>query len=275
MICCECCPCSVPFAVASSSSSARNKAQEMRVTKGEFEFFHRLAEKFDTTVGRIVLKLNGKKNILEALKMAALSRIVRKEVSNPPTEAQVNDADNVRQLFCLLHIHENRVDISSLEQMVKASENRKAAKILAKYKKLLKKDVHKAVAHLVDVSTNGTCPRPDGSSCTLHLVFSDEQTGMLVEEVLACKDFFHDRFGVKPESIKYISAVIGNSLVVTWLASRYTGFRIMNQCRSVPVLTALREMEVLAVRLRYPGRLMTVKIDVSVVVASQLGIVQP
>ena len=254
--------------MAASSSSAREEAQKVQVEKGNFEILHALRQEYGIRVGRIVLKLNGKKNVLEALKMTAIS------IHNPPDKAKVNDAKTVLELFCLLDINKNWVDISLLEQMMKASESRKAKRILAKYKKRLKKDVHKVVAHLVDVSTNGTCPRPDANSCILQLVFSDKEEGKLVEEVLACKEFFRDRFGVKPEHIEYLSAVICNSLVVTWLVSRYTGFRIMNQCRSVPVLTALREMEVLAVRLRYPGRLMTVKIDVSVVVASQLGIVQ-
>ena len=149
--------------------------------------------------------------------------------------------------------------------MVKDSKNKRAVKILAKYQKFLKTNVHMAVAHLVDVSTNGTCSRPDANSCIIQLVFSDKDKGKLVKEVLACKEFLRDRFEVEPEHIEYLSAVICNSLMVTWLASRDTGLRIVNQCRSAPVLAALWEMEVLAVHLRYPGLLRTVGINVRVV----------
>ena len=84
---------------------------------------------------------------------------------------------------------------------------------------------------------------------------------MLLKEVLACKLFLYYRFGVQPETIEYLSSVIGNSLVVTWLVSRRTGLRIVNQCRSPPVLAALQEMEVIAVHLRYPGY--SVEVNVS------------
>ncbi len=86
---------------------------------------------------------------------------------------------------------------------------------------------------------------------------------MRLQEVLACKDFLCDRFLIQGKNITYLSAVIGNSLVVTWLVSRHTGLGIVNQCRSPPVLAALQEMEVIAVRLRYPGQLISVKVHVS------------
>ena len=224
-----------------------------------------LAETFVTTIGLIVSRLATAENadkILDAVKAAALRKLSLGGVPNPPSEADVNNANSVQQLFYLLHILRNWVDISLLEQMVTVSENETAAEVLAKYKVSHENFISKAVARLVNPSTDGTCPHPDGNSCILQLVFSDEEEGMRVQDVLACKKFLCKRFRINPESIKYISAVIGNSLLVTWLVLRDTGLRIMDQIRSVSVLSDLREMQVLSVRMRYRGRLMSVEIDV-------------
>ena len=222
-----------------------------------------MAERFVTTVGHIVASLTAE-SILDPLKTVALCKIALGGVPNPPSEAEINNAHSFHQIFNLLHIHQNWVDISLLEQLVDVSGSTTAAAILAEYQKSHQSVISKALAHLVDPSTDGTCPRPDANSCVLQLVFKRED--MRMKQVLACKIFLYDRFGVQPESIKYTSAVIGNSLVVTWLVSRCTGLRIVDQCRSTPVLAALQDMEVLAVRLRYPGRLISVEVDVSVVV---------
>ena len=230
---------------------------------GEYGSLHSLADSFVVTVGCIVGSLITE-SMLAPLKTAALSKIALQGVPNPPSEADVNNANDVQQLFHLLHIDRNWVDISFLEQIVKVSRSNTAADILAEYKESHESVISKALAHLVDPSTDGTCPQPDTNSCILQLVFSDEREGMRVQEVLACKRFLCDRFKIELESIKYISAVIGNSLVVTWLTSRHTGLRIINQCKSLPVLAALQEMEVLAVRLQYPGKLISVEVDVSI-----------
>ena len=221
------------------------------------------------TAGCIVENLSNHDNaegILDGLKFAALTNKAQEGLLDRPFEEDINNTQSIRQLFCLLRIHQNWVDISLLEKLVKVSGSETAAAILAEYKESHRIAIENAVARLVDPSTDGTCPRPDANSCILQLVFSDRREGMRVQEVLACKDFLYDWFGVQPESIKYISAVIGNSLVVTWLVSRCTGLRIVNQCRSTPVLAALQKMEVLAVRLRYPGRLISVEVDVSVAI---------
>ena len=175
----------------------------------------------------------------------------------------INNAKTVKQLFDLMSIKRNWVDISLLEKLVNVSESKSAGRCLSKYRTLHKRKIKKALARLVDPSTHGTCPRPDANSCIIQLVFSDKRECMLVEDVLAVKNFLYRRFGVRPESIMYISAVPGNSLVVTWLVSRHTGWRIVNQCSSPPVLAALQEKEVIAVRLRYPGKLIEVQVDVS------------
>ena len=215
------------------------------------------------TVSWIVECLNTE-SMLAPLKTAAQSEMKLQGVPNPPSKADINNANDVQQLFDLLNIDSNWVDISLLEQIVKVSRSKAATDILAKYKESHKSVISEALAQLVDPSTDGTCPRPDANSCILQLVFSDRREGMRVQDILACKDFLYDRFGVPPESIRYISAVIGNSLVVTWLVLRHTGFRIVNQCRSPPVQAALRTMEVLTVHLRYPGQLISVEVDVSV-----------
>ena len=218
-----------------------------------------------TTIADIVSSLvaaNNSDAIFQGLKAAAQFKLSQRGLPNPPGKAEVNDARSIQHLFNLLHLDHNWVDISLLEQMVAASRDKRAAEVLAEYKKSHESYISEAVACLVDPSTNGTCPRPDGISCILQLVFSDEEEGKLVQDVLACKTFLCKRFGINPESIKYISAVIGNSLVVSWLVLRDTGLRVMDQCRSVPVLTDLREMQVISVRLRYPGGLMSVEIDV-------------
>ena len=235
------------------------------VARGEFKSLRSLADDFVVTVSRIVKCLNTE-SMLATLKTAARSKMKLQGVPNPPSKADINNASDVQQLFDLLNLDSNWVDISFLEQMVKVSRSKAAAAILAKYKKTHKKVISKALARLVDPSTDGTCPRPDANSCILQLVFSDEREGMRVQDILACKDFLYDRFAVAPESIRYISAIVGNSLVVTWLVSRHTGFRIVNQCRSPPVLAALQEMEVLAVRMQYPGKLISVEVDVSIII---------
>ena len=237
-------------------------AKKTDVARGEFKSLRSLAEDFVVTVGCIVGCLITE-SMLAPLKTAALSKIALHGVPNPPSEADINNANDVQQLFHLLHIDSNWVDISLLEQIVKVSRSKAATDILAKYKESHKSVISEALAQLVDPSTDGTCPRPDANSCILQLVFRDRREGMRLQEVLDCKDFLYDRFGVAPESIKYISAVIGNSLVVTWLVSRHTGFRIVNQCRSPPVQAALQEMEVLAVCLRYPEQLIPVEFRVS------------
>ena len=232
------------------------------VVRGEYESLHSLADSFVVTIGCIVSCLITE-SMLAPLKTVALSKIALQGVPNPPSEADINNANDVQQLFHLLHIDSNWVDISLLEQIVKVSGSKAAADILAEYKESHVSVIDEALAQLVDPSTDGTCPRPDANSCILQLVFSDKRECMRVQEVLACKNFLNDRFGVPPESIQYISAVPGNSLVVTWLVSRHTGFRIVNQCRSTPVLAALQEMEVLAVHMQYPGKLISVEVDVS------------
>ena len=231
------------------------------VARGEFEGLHSLAEKFVVTIGHIVGCLIDER-LLAPLKTAALSKIALQGVPNPPNEADISNATDVQQLFHLLHIPSNWVDISLLEQMVMVSRSETAANILAEYKRSHKSVIDEALAQLVDPSTDGTCPRPDANTCTLQLVFSDKRECMRVQDVLACKNFLYDRFGVLPESIRYISAVIGNSLVVTWLVLRSTGFSIMDQCWSSSVQAALQEMEVLAVRLQYPGKLISVDVSV-------------
>ncbi len=221
--------CSVLFVVATSSSCAK-EVQRKVVARGEFENVRSLADSFVVTVGRIVGCLINE-SPLAPHKAAALSRIALQDLPNPPSRADINNASDVQKLFNLLHIDSNWVDISMLEQVVTVSGSKSAAAILAEYKKSHEAVIKNALARLVDPSTDGTCPRPDTYSCILQLVFSDEREGMRVQEVLACKDFLYDWFGAQPESIKYLSAVIGNSLVVTWLVSRRTGLRIVNQCR--------------------------------------------
>ena len=255
--------CSVLFVVATSSSCT--KEVQKVVEKGQFESLHSLADSFVVTIGRIVASLIAESN-LAPLKAAALCKVGIQGVPNPPSEEDVNNANDAQQLFYLLHIHRNWVDIALLEQLVTVSGSKTAAAILTKYKESHEIAIRDALAHLVDPSTNGTCPRPDANSCILQLVFSDRREGMRVQEVLACKEFLCEWFDVQKESIMYISAVIGNSLVVTWLVSRCTGLRIVDQCRSTPVLAALQKMKVLAVRLRYPGRLISVEVDVSVAI---------
>ena len=232
---------------------------------GKCDNFHTLAERFEGTVGSIVSTLSGiTDNALQGMKTAALARVSRLRRGG---EVEVPDNQNIlnvcscQDLFLLLEIHQNWVDISLLEQLVKASGSTAAAAILTEYKEAHHRVISKAFAWQVDSSTVGTCPRPDTNSCILQMVFKTDN--MLLKEVLACKVFLYYRFGVQPETIEYISAVIGNSLVVTWLVSRHTGLRIVNQCKSPPVLAALQEMEVLAVRLRYPGY--SVEVNVSVV----------
>ena len=214
------------------------------------------------TVSWIVECLNTER-LLAPLKTAARSEMKLQGVPNPPSKADINNANDVQQLFDLLNIDSNWVDISLLELIVKVSRSEAATDILAKYKESHKSVISEALAQLVDPSTDGTCPRPDANSCIFQLVFNDRREGMRVQDILACKDFLYDRFGVAPESIRYISAVIGNSLVVTWLVSRHTGFRIVNQCRSPPVLAALQEMGVLAVHLRH-GKLLLGKVNVHI-----------
>ena len=233
------------------------------VARGEFKSLRSLADDFMDTVSQIVKCLNSE-SMLAPLKTAARSKMKLHGVPNPPSKADINNANDVQQLFDLLNLDSNWVDISFLELIVKVSRSKAAADILAEYKESHESVISKALAQLVDPSTDGTCPRPGANSCIFQLVFSDGREGMRVQEVLACKDFLYDRFGVPPESIRYISAVIGNSLVVTWLVSRHIGFRIVNQCRSPPVLAALQEMEVLAVHMQYPGKLISVEVDVSI-----------
>ena len=227
---------------------------------------HSLAQRFAVTIGQIALNLSTAKdnaeNILEAMKLTALSKIALGGVATPPSEADINNARSFRELFYLLHIHQNWVDISFLEQLVDVSGNTTAAATLAKYKESHRSVISKELARLVDPSMDGTCPRPDASSCILQLVFKRED--MWLQQVLACKDFLYNRFNVQPEGSKCISTLVGNSLVFTWLVSRCTGLSIMNQCRSLPVRAVLQEMEVLAVRLRYPGQLLSVEVGVSV-----------
>ncbi len=233
------------------------------VAKEECDSLHSLAEKFVVTIGHIIASLS-KENaeyVLDALKMTALAkRDLELEGSlKAIKEEEINDAQSYRELFHLLHIHRNWVDISLLEQLVEASESTATAAILAKYRISHESVISKALARQVDPSTDSTCPQPDANSCILQIVFKRED--MLLKEVLACKLFLYYRFGVRPETIEYLSSVIGNSLVVTWLVSRRTGLRIVNQCRSPPVLAALQEMEVIAVHLRYPGY--SVEVNVS------------
>ena len=253
------------FVDTTSSNNGKDKVREV-VAKGECDSLHSLAQRFVVTVGRIVADLSTVKdnaeNILDALKFAALSKISLGDMPTPPTESDIDNACNFKQLFYVLDIHRNWVDISFLEQLVDVSGSTTAAAILAEYQKSHRSVISKALARLVDPSTDGTCPRPDANSCILQLILKREDTKL--RQVLACKVFLYDRFGVPPESIQYISAVIGNSLVVTWLVSRHIGFRIVNQCRSPPVLAALQEMEVLAVRMQYPGKLISVEVDVSI-----------
>ena len=249
--------------VGTASSEREKEKVQKGVAKGECDSLYSLAKKFRTTVGHIVKSLSQENAevTLDALKSTALCSITQEGVPNAPSVADINNAHSVHQLFCLLHIHQNWVDISLLEELVDVSESTTAAAILAEYQKSHQSVISKTLAYLVDPSTDGTCPRPDANSCIFQLVFKRED--MIMKQVLACKIFIYDRFGVQPESIKYTSAVIGNSLVVTWLVSRCTGLRIVNQCRSTPVLAALQKMEVLAVRLRYPGQLISVEVDVS------------
>ena len=253
------------FVDTTSSNNGQDEVQEV-VAKGECDSLHSLAQRFVVTVGRIVADLSTVKdnaeNILDALKFAALSRISLQDpdVPTPPTESDIDNACSFKQLFYVLGIHRNWVDISFLEQLVDVSGSTTAAAILAEYQESHRSVISKALARQVDPSTDGTCPRPDANSCILQLVLKRED--MRLQQVLACKVFLYYRFGVR--SIEYISAVPGNSLVVTWLVSRHTGFRIVNQCRSPPVLAALQEMEVLAVRMQYPGKLISVEVDVSI-----------
>ena len=254
--------CSVLFVDTTSFVRCKEEVQEV-VAKEECDSLHSLAEKFVVTIGLIIasLKKENAKYVLDALKMAALAkRNLELEGSlKAIREEEINDAQSYRELFHLLHIHRNWVDISLLEQLVETSESTAAAAILAKYRKSHESVISKALARQVDPSTDGTCPRPDANSCILQIVFKRED--MLLKEVLACKLFLYYRFGVQPETIEYLSSIIGNSLVVTWLVSRRTGLRIVNQCKSPPVLAALQEMEVLAVRLWYPG--FSVEVNVS------------
>ena len=254
MLCCS------ALSVVTTSSICTKEVQ--KVARGEFKSVRSLADSFVVTVGRIVGCLINE-SLLAPLKATALSRIALQDLPNPPSKADINNASDVQKLFNLLHIDSNWVDISLLEQVVTVSGSKSAAAILSEYKKSHEEVIKNALARLVDPSTDGTCPQPDTYSSILQLVFSDKREGMRVQEVLACKDFLHDRFDVQPERIKYLSAVIGNSLVVTWLVSRRTGLRIVNQCKSPPVLAALQEIEVIAVRLRYPGQLIAVEVDVS------------
>ena len=260
--------CSVFFVVTTSSSCA--KEVQKVVEKGKFESLCSLAERFIVTFGHIVTSLITESN-LATLKTVALDKIGLQGVPNSPTEEDIINASDAQQLFYLLHIESNWVDISLLEQLVDVSGSKAAATILAEYKEFHKIVIHDTLANLVDPSTNGTCPRPNADSCILQLVFSDRREGMRVHEVLACKEFLCEWFEVQKESIKYISAVIGNNLVVTWLVSRCTGLRIVDQCRSTPVLGALQNMEVLAVRLQYPGQRISVDVDVSIVLVKSDG----
>ena len=255
---CTDCRCSLFFVGTTSSKELVQKD----VAKGDNHSLYSLAGRFLSTVGHIVKNLSNDnaENICD-VKFADRATIAQ-GVPNSPSEADINNADSVQQLFKLLHIHQNWVDISLLEQLVDVSGSTTAAAFLTEYQKSHLSVISKTLAHLVDPSTDGTCPRPDTNSCILQLVFKSED--IRLQQVLACKDFLYDRFGVQPESIKYISAVIGNSLVVTWLVLRCTGLRIVNQCRSTLVLASLQKMEVLAVRLRYPGQLISVEVDVSI-----------
>ena len=250
---------SVLFVVTTSSSCAK---EVQKFARGEFKSVRSLADSFVVTVGHIVGCLINESQ-LAPLTTAALSRIALQDLPNPPSEEDINNASDVQELFNLLHIDSNWVDISLLEQVVTVSRSKSAAVILAEYKKSHKVVIADALARLVDPSTDGTCPRPDTYSCILQLVFSEGREDMRLQQVLACKDFLYNWFGVQPESIKYISTVFGKSLVVTWLVSRHTGWRIVNQCKSPPVLAALQKMEVIVVRLRYPGQLIAVEVDVS------------
>ena len=250
----------VLFSVVDTTLPSCAKVQKV-VEKGEFEGLDSLADSFAVTVGYIVGYLMTE-SMLAPLKTVALNKVKLKRIPNPPSRADINNANDVQQLFDLLHIDSNWVDIALLDQIVKVSRSENAASVLSEYKESHESAIAKALARLVDPSTDGTCPRPDANSGILQLVFSDEREGMRVQEVLACKQFLCDRFSVQQESIKFISAVIGNSLVVTWLVSRHTGWRVVNQCKSPPVLAALQEMEVIAVRFRYPGKLIEVEIDV-------------
>ena len=247
----------MPFVDATAPNDGREDVHEC-------DSLYSLAQRFVVIVGRIAVNLSTEdnaENILDALKLAALCKVALGGVPNLPSEEAINDAHSFKQLFYLLHIHRNWVDISFLEQLVEASESTTAAAILAEYQKSHHRVISKALARQVDPSTDGTCPRPDANSCILQMVFKRED--MRLREVLACKDFLYDRFRVQAVNIKYLSAVIGNSLVVTWLVSRHTGLRIVNQCSSPPVLAALQKMEVIVVHLRYPGKLISVKVDVS------------
>ena len=255
------------FSFVATTLSSCERVLRKDVGRGEFECLHSLADKYIETVGTIVGclqdKCRQKENMLDSLIATAQSYLEVYRDPNARSE-DINNAKTVNELFDLMSIKRNWVDILLLKKLVKVSKCKSAGRCLSKYKRLHKRNIKKALARLVDPSTDGTCPRPGANSCIIQLVFSDKREGMLVQDVLAVKDFLYHRFGVQPERIKYISAVIGNSLVVTWLVSRHTGWRIVNQCSSPPVLAALQEMEVIAVRFRYPGKLIEVEVDVSV-----------
>jgi len=84
-----------------------------------------LAQRFVVIVGRIVAKLSTIKddaeNILDALKLSALSKVALGGVPNLPSEEAINNAHSFRELFYLLNIHRNWVDISLLDQLVQVS----------------------------------------------------------------------------------------------------------------------------------------------------------
>ena len=262
--CVECC-CVVLFSFVGATLSSCAKVVR-NVGRGEFECLHSLADKYNETVGTIVghlqRKCSRKENMLDSLITTAQSSLEVYRDPNARSE-NINNAKTVKQLFDLMSIKRNWVDISLLEKLVNVSESKSAGRCLSTYRTLHTRKITKALAQLVDPSTDGTCPRPGANSCIIQLVFSDKRECMLVEDVLAVKDFLSRRFGVDLHHIRYISTVIGNSLVVTWLVSRHTGWRIVNQCSSPPVLAALQEMEVIAVRFRYPGKLIEVEVDVS------------
>ena len=238
-----------------------NKLDERNGEGGSFTSLRSLAGEFQTAFVHIVSSLTQETpSILEGLKMTVLSQ---SDLLYPASEENIASATSIEELFRILHAQHNWVDVSMLEAMVKASNNDAAKDVLEVYKKSLEEFIPEAVARLVDPSVNGTCPLPDANSCILQLIFSGRREDMRVKEVLACKDFLYVQFGIQPECIQYVGVAMGNNLVTTWLASRHIGWRIVNQCRSAPVLGALSAMEVVLVRMRYPGLQAWVHVETS------------
>ena len=83
-----------------------------------------------------------------------------------PDNQDILEVRNCQELLLLLHICQNWVDISLLEQLVKASGSTTAAAIVAEYKK----------AH-----------RPDTKSCILQTVLKTEKK--LLNKVLDHRDY--------------------------------------------------------------------------------------